>query len=237
MNSTKSGWQIGLRAPLEVREEILRESARPCRIAYVSDIHLRRGRSQRLAEQVLDAVLRAAPAIILLGGDLVDQASELDRLGELLARLREIAPVLAVPGNHDLAVGEARVRETVVAAGAEWIAGRTVLVPHGERVISISGPGGMPVPEAAVRVLCAHDPGIWRTARNEGFDLVLAGHLHGCQVVFFEAGGWLFPGAVFYWHNRLRQVHAGARLLVSRGCVDLIPVRWGCPREILLCIL
>jgi predicted MPP superfamily phosphohydrolase len=234
---TKSGFQFGLRRPLEIREEIIREHAKPCRIAYVSDIHLRRGRSQLLANQVIDAVQQARPAIVLLGGDLVDQASELDELGELLTRLLELAPVLAVPGNHDLAVGEARVRQTVVSAGAAWIAGRTVLVRHGERVISISGPGAKPAPEADSRVLCAHHPQIWKAARNAGFELVLAGHLHGCQGVLFEAGGRLFPGAIFYPDNHLRQAHAGSRLVVSRGCSDLIPVRWGCPREILLCIL
>jgi len=237
MRFTKPGFQFGLRRPLEVREEIIREHARPCRIAYLSDIHLRRGRSELLADQIIDAIQRAGPAIVLLGGDLVDQASELDRLGELLSRLLELTPVLAIPGNHDLAVGEERVRRTVVSAGAVWIAGRTVMFRHGERVIAISGPGAKPVPEADVRVLCAHDPRIWRLARNEGFELVLAGHLHGCQGVLFEAGGRLYPGALFYPYNHLRQTHGGSRLVVSRGCSDLIPVRWGCPREILLCIL
>ena len=234
---TKPGFQFGLRRPLEIREEIISEHAKPCRIAYVSDIHLRRGRSKLLANQIIDAVQRARPAIILLGGDLVDQASELDELGELLTRLLELAPVLAVPGNHDLAVGEARVRQTAVSAGAAWIAGRTVLVRHEERVISISGPGAKPAPEADARVLCAHHPRIWKVARNAGFELVLAGHQHGCQGVLFEANGRLFPGAIFYPDNHLRQGHAGSRLVVSRGCSDLIPVRWGCPREILLCIL
>lgn len=237
MRFTQPGFQFGLHRPLEVREEIIREHAQPCRLAYVSDIHLRRGRTQLLANQVSDAVQRANPAIILLGGDLVDQASELDGLRGLLDRLLELAPVLAIPGNHDLAVGEARVRQVVVAAGAAWIPDKTVTIRHGERVIGISGPGAIPAPDADFRVLCAHHPQVWKTARNAGFELVLAGHLHGCQGVLFEAGGRLFPGAVFYPHNYLRQAHAGSRLVVSRGCSDLIPVRWGCPREILLCIL
>ena len=81
------GFQLGLRRPLEVREEIVREHARPCRLAYVSDIHLRRGRSRHLAGQVLDALQRARPDAILLGGDLVDQASELDELRGMLDRM------------------------------------------------------------------------------------------------------------------------------------------------------
>ncbi|MES2924482.1 MAG: metallophosphoesterase [Verrucomicrobiota bacterium] len=233
----KMGFQLGLRRPLEVREEIIQEHARPCRLAYVSDIHLRRGRSRHLAGQVLDALHRARPDVILLGGDLVDQASELDELREMLGRMLGIAPVFAIPGNHDVAVGEELVRLAVQGAGALWIAGRTLDFQHEDRILSISGPGAEPSPGADFRILCAHNPSIWKTAGNGGYDMVLAGHLHGCQGVLFEAGGRLYPGAIFYPHNHIRQSWNGSRLVVGMGCSDLIPIRWGCPREIVVCIL
>jgi predicted MPP superfamily phosphohydrolase len=237
MRFTKAGLQIGLRHPLVVREEIIREHARSCRLAYVSDIHLRRGRSGMLSDQIIDALGRARPDVILLGGDLVDQASELGELRLLLGRMLGMAPVFAIPGNHDVAVGEELVREVLQASGAHWIAGRTEDFHHEGRVLAISGPGAKPSQSADVRVLCAHNPWIWKSTRNAGFDLVLAGHLHGCQTVLFEAGGRLYPGAFFYPHNHIRQSWSGSRLVVGMGCSDLIPVRWGCPREIVLCIL
>ncbi len=237
MRFAEIGFQLGLRRPLEVREEILREHARPCRLAYVSDIHLRRGRSRHLAGQVLDALQRARPDVILLGGDLVDQASELDELRGMLDRMLGMAPVFAIPGNHDVAVGEESVRLAVQGSGARWIAGLTECFHHEGRILSISGPGAEPDPGADFRILCAHNPSVWRAARESGYDLVLAGHLHGCQGVLFEAGGRLYPGALFYPHNHIRQAWNGSRLLVSMGCSDLIPIRWGCPREIVVCIL
>ena len=103
--------------------------------------------------------------------------------------------------------------------------------PHGGACLGPLEPG------ADFRILCAHNPSIWRAARESGYDLVLAGHLHGCQGVLFEAGGRLYPGALFYPHNHIRQAWNGSRLLVSMGCSDLIPIRWGCPREIVVCIL
>lgn len=237
MRFTKPGFQFGLRRPLEVREEVIHEHAQPCRLAYVSDIHLRRGRSRLLAGQVVEALERARPDVVLLGGDLVDQASELSELIFLLGRLLELAPVFAIPGNHDVAVGEDLVRESVETAGACWIAGRTVDFHHGERVVAISGPGGQPCPRADVRVCCAHNPWIWKSVRDAGFDVVLAGHLHGCQGAFWESGGRLYPGAFFYPHNHIRQTWMDSRLVVGMGCSDLFPVRWGCPREIVLCLL
>ena len=234
---TKFGFQLGLDRPLEIREERIREHAHPCRVAYISDIHLRRGRTRRLCDQGLEAIEQARPDLVLLGGDLVDQSSELGALRQLIMGILKWAPVFAIPGNHDVAVGEELVRHEVLAAGAHWLAGQTVDFYWENRIFSISGPGSSPSLNADVRVLCAHNPRIWKSAREAGYDLVLAGHLHGCQGVLFEAAGRLYPGAVFYRYNYIRDIHQGTRLVVSMGCSDLIPVRWGCPREIVLCIV
>lgn len=45
MRFAKPGFQFGLRRPLEVRVEVVGAHPYPCRLAYLSDIHLRRGRS------------------------------------------------------------------------------------------------------------------------------------------------------------------------------------------------
>ena len=73
----KPEFQSGLRRSLVVREEIRREHQRSCRLAFGSDIHLWRGRSRLRSDQVVDGLQRARPDGILLGGDLVDQASVL----------------------------------------------------------------------------------------------------------------------------------------------------------------
>ena len=201
MRFSKFGFQFGLSRPLEIREEIIGEHAHPCRVAYVSDIHLRRGRTRQLSDQVLEAIGRARPDVVLLGGDLVDQASELSALRQLITLILNWAPVFAIPGNHDVAVGEELVRQEVVAAGGFWLAGQTIDFHFGNRVLGISGPGMTPSPNADVRMLCAHNPSIWRSTRAAGFDLIFAGHLHGCQCVLFEAAGRLYPGALFYPYN------------------------------------
>jgi predicted MPP superfamily phosphohydrolase len=93
--------EIGLRRALQVREERLSTRDDACRLLYVSDIHLRNGRSDTLCRQVLDAVARGNPDVVLLGGDLVDCSSELRRLSELVATLHDRASILAIGGNHD----------------------------------------------------------------------------------------------------------------------------------------
>jgi len=227
--------EIGLTRALSVREERLSTRADACRLLYVSDIHLRSGRSELLCRHVVDAAAGSSPDVVLLGGDLVDSSSTLSQLSELVRRLRELASVLAIGGNHDQRVGFGRVRSAVEEGGGEWIHDRTVRVTHRERVIAVSGPDAAGPLAADVQILCAHNPRIWKTCRNGGYDLVLAGHLHGCQIVVCEYRDRLFPGALFYPYCFLSHQRGSTRLVVSRGVSDLLPVRWRCPREVVLC--
>jgi predicted MPP superfamily phosphohydrolase len=226
---------LGINGALHIREERLSIRSDACRLMYISDIHLRRIRSDKLCRQVIESVRHSQVDALLLGGDLVDESAELGRLCNLVGALRELAPVCAVGGNHDKHVGMNRVRDAVMSGGGEWIHAGAVRIPHGSRVIAISGPEAASSPQADVQVLCAHNPRIWKTARRRGYDLVLAGHLHGCQVVAFEYRDRLFPGAIFYPYCYLSHQEGSTRLVVSRGVSDLVQIRWRCPREVVLC--
>lgn len=226
---------IGLSGVLHIREERLSMRHDACRLMYVSDIHLRPTRSDRLCRQVIESARSSRVDLLLLGGDMVDGAAELGKLCDLVGALRALAPVFAVGGNHDKHVGMNRVRDAVVNGGGTWIHAGAARVSHGSRVIVVSGPEATSRPDGDFQVLCAHNPRVWKTARQRGYDLVLAGHLHGCQVVAFEYRDRLFPGAVLYPYCYLSHQYRSARLVVSRGVSDLVPIRWRCPREVVLC--
>lgn len=187
---------IGLNGPLHVREERLSTQRDACRLMYVSDIHLRRSRSDMLCQQVLAAARSVAIDLLRLGGDLADGPSELGKLCDLVAALCKLAPVFAVGGNHDQRVGIDRVRRAVESGGGRWIHAGVAQVAHRSRVVAVSGPEAPSLPQGDVKVLCAHNPRVWKAASQRGYDLVLAGHLHGCQAVAFEYRDRLFPGAV-----------------------------------------
>jgi predicted MPP superfamily phosphohydrolase len=227
--------EIGLGASLHVREERLSDRDDACQLLYVSDVHLRHGRSELLARQVVESAEHCEPQVILLGGDLVDSASELEHLTELTAQLSAVGRVLAIGGNHDDRVGIDRVRTAIERGGGNWIHDSYEVIVNTSRSIVVSGPNANALPDGDVQILCAHNPRIWRTAKHQGYDLVLAGHLHGCQVVAFEFRDRLFPGAAFYPYNFLNHQRGSTRLIVSRGVSDLIPIRWRCPREVVLC--
>ena len=235
----RSAWEIACRGSLDVRHETIhvgRAGTGTSRLLYASDLHLSGVWTERPAEQLLEQARQTRPDLILLGGDLVCWRSGLGRLSALVAELSSIAPVYAVPGNHDKLVGRSRVKAAVVSGGGVWLEDKSV-VPAGFPGIRIDGQIQSFEDESQIRVLCAHDPAVWQKARAAGYAVVLAGHLHGLQWVAFERRNRMYPGAWFWRWNGDRFEQAGSTMIVSRGVSDTVPIRLNCPREVILCEL
>lgn len=221
------------RGQLTVRSEQF-EAGLGVKLLYISDLHLSGRWTERVVRQILSVTKTERPDVVLLGGDLVDRRAALPQLEALLESLKnETGEVLAIPGNHDHWAGEHHVREIVTARGGHWL-------PDGaycREGLVIQSPATEPVP-GKFSVLCAHEPSVIKTVSAENYDLILAGHLHGCQWVLWERYGNLFPGAWFYrWNGPRYELGEESTLLVSRGVNDTFPLRWNCPREILACLL
>jgi hypothetical protein len=203
----------------------------PLLLLYASDLHLGHWWTRRVPEQLCRAAQDARPDLILLGGDMADNPKALSRLGACIRALGELAPVYAVPGNHDARAGITDVRATVLAAGGHWLPDRPI-----EHPLRIDGA----VDRAAFeghRLLCTHYPSVFPAARTAGYRVVLAGHLHGGQCVLATRGDRLYPAAwVHRWHG-LRFAEGGSVMFVSRGAGDTFPLRFNCPREVILCAI
>jgi predicted MPP superfamily phosphohydrolase len=224
--------EVGAASPLLVRREEVRLGLpRTLRVLYASDLHLGRCWTRAVPGQLARAARESAPDLILLGGDLADNRQGLPALRRCVRDLGTVAPVAAVPGNHDERPGLAGVRAAVEAGGGRWLPDRPMEGPV--RIDGRIDPAGA----AGRRVLCTHHPGDFPAAAAAGYGLVLAGHLHGGQCVLATRRGLLYPAAwVYRWHG-LRFDERGAVLLVSRGAGDTLPVRFNCPREVILCTI
>jgi uncharacterized protein len=216
-------------------------------ILYISDLHLGWARSARIVENLIDIAQAQRPDLILLGGDLVDRPRGLALLSQAVQQLSAIALTAAIAGNHDVWIGVERVRQAVLAGGGDWLEGRslrfsvankTVRVDGGMPLIGFPSTDGLADEHVAhdsddYAILCAHNP--IAVEQAQAYQLVLAGHLHGCQCVLWRRQHRLYPGAWLYRWNGLRFQQGQTKLLVSRGVGDTFPMRWNCPREVILC--
>jgi hypothetical protein len=200
-------------------------------IVQLSDIHLGTFVGEREVASAIDLVRQAAPDLVVLTGDHVDHdARYADMLGALVARLRELAPVAAVPGNHDYYAGIGVTSRAIQRAGAELLVNRSVLIGDRGGRIALAGvddvwarrQGGRGpdiaaavrgVPDELARVLLCHNPVLFpETAAH--VDLQLSGHTHGGQ---FNPG--VRPADLFlpfgYVSGHYRR--DGSQLYVNRG--------------------
>lgn len=225
-------FEIGDSGPVHVRhEEVALGLARPVRIMYASDLHLGHWWTGHVGTELIALAARFKPDAVLLGGDLIDNVRALPALAECLRGLADLALVGAVPGNHDERAGCRELQDTVLASGCRWL-------PQESLTLGARVDGSVCSLDAnCPSVLCTHDPSLFPGAAAAGYRLVLAGHLHGGQCVLATYSDKLYPAAWFNrWHG-LRFRSAGSLMLVSRGLADTLPMRFNCPREVLLCDL
>jgi uncharacterized protein len=221
--------EVGARRPLLVRRESVPQIGVGKRVLFASDLHLRKDGPRHIADGLVEIASRQCPDLVLLGGDLVDSRRGMDALQSLVRRFARIAPVGAVGGNHDRWIGLSRVRTAVLAGGGRWLEDAPwLLTPE----CAVYGSNAQPAQPSGRHLLCAHHP---TATAGRRFDLTLSGHLHGGQFVFFEHHGRFYPGAFLYRWNGLRfEDKDGKTLLISRGVQDTLPLRWNCPREVLV---
>jgi predicted MPP superfamily phosphohydrolase len=208
---------LGNHSPLYVREERV-DRGLGLRLIHASDLHLQHNdRSRRTVDAIVAAC--AGADALLLGGDLLDAPSGRRLLADLV---RRVPRPIAITGNHDTFIGERHTRAAVLEGGGTWLTGRTRI---GRLTIDT-----LPRPGTGPRLLLVHKP---REARRaQGYDVALAGHLHGGQVVWFE-GRRQWPTAAVYPLTGKRFTLNGMRLLVNQGAADTVPIRWRCTREVL----
>jgi predicted MPP superfamily phosphohydrolase len=226
--------EIGYKSNFEVRKEvILLENAPNFSILYLSDLHLNRF-SQRLMDNIKNCIEMQNPDIILLGGDYADTQRGFFYFDQFLQFLSQRKNVFAIAGNHDYFWGMEKIKNACEKYKISWLENqfKTLTINH----LKINIVGTKPQNSsnnADFNILCLHEPIDIRPFHDQ-FDLVFAGHLHGCQVVFWETEKGLFPGKFFYKWNILKTQIGNCIYLISKGLGDTLPIRFNCMREVIL---
>ena len=214
------------------------------RIVQLSDLHNREfGKNN---QRLYAAVKQAAPDLIFLTGDLVDEYAEapIPYAKAVGKALSAIAPTYYVTGNHEWAHGNAAVEELKTAlreSGVTVLSNQFVPLERNGQTIFIAGiddPNGyadQKTPQQVAReVRDAAPEGFWLLLahRNNlfeseyaalGADLTLSGHGHGglWRLPFTDgllgSGGTLLPSYTNGFYTC-----RGAEVFVSRGLGGMV---------------
>jgi predicted MPP superfamily phosphohydrolase len=184
---------------------------RETRICVLSDLHnARYGANQ---SQLLEAVAKSKPDVVLLLGDLFDQHGANANTTTLLRELSSRYTCYFVMGNHEYKTKQIQqVVAEIHAANIPILAGKSVLLDSNIRIFGIDDgmagklkqlrqirQAGTERSNAEYSILAIHVPNGMQSYLPYGFDLMLSGHTHGGQIILPGLLNGLYaPGQGFF---------------------------------------
>jgi predicted MPP superfamily phosphohydrolase len=222
-----------------------------------SDLHAGPFLDPRAFAAVCDALRQLEPDLLLISGDFVDgPVGELEPLLSSLARLGPRLGSFGVLGNHDyFCAAPGEVAALAGQAGIKVLRNEAHIfssdgdrAPLGRLVVAgtedlLLGDADLEATLAPARehdcvILLSHHPDLFFDAARRGVALTLAGHTHGGQIrvpglppLIRESRYRLDEGVFEFVPEGSR---SASTLVVSRGFgVSGLPLRWGCPPEVL----
>jgi len=221
----------------------------PCRVAFLSDLHVGPTTAGSVHDRVIEVVRAARPDVLLLGGDFVyleATPSVLARLTRLVGAL-EAPTKLAVLGNHDLWTLDELIVRALEEAGARVLVNEVARLPSPWSDVVViglddpwtgscdAGRAFAQVAEARFRIVLCHSPDGLVQAAAHPFDLFVCGHTHGGQI----AAPWgpiiLPKGAMCRRFPSGFRLFNSAEVFVSRGVGTVeLPARLFAAPDVLL---
>lgn len=207
----------------------------PVKIVFLADLHsCAYGESQK---ELIDAINRQKPDVVLMGGDIADDILPDRKVKELLAGIASKYPCYYVTGNHEYWSGRAYEQKEMFrsygvsvlegACDAVSLNGQEVFVcgvddPAAgfEEVRSQSYNISKLVTGAQYTVLLAHRPELFHHYAQYYFDLILSGHAHGGQwrIPFILPNGLFAPNqGLFPQYTKGIHEDGAVKMLISRG--------------------
>jgi len=219
-------------------------------ITQISDMHVGRFTSGRVLREVVRVVNELRTDLVLLTGDLINDAiADLDHGLDLVRSMQASHGVYLIEGNHDLIENGPEFERRMKDSGIPFLLDESVVITVRGTALQLLGLSWTRAREnrdvaiaAAVRqllnqrqpesfpILLAHHPHAFDAAAAASVPLTLAGHTHGGQLMLNEQYG--FGPALFrYWSGLYTK--GASKLIVSNGVGNWFPLRLRAPAELL----
>ena len=207
------------------------------RFVHFSDLHHKGDRAH--TQSVVDMINSLSPDFVCFTGDILEQAKYLPEALELLSGIK--SPLYGVPGNHDYGshISFHDIGRCFSATGGGWLLNEQRATADGKinliGVAYISPRHLPPVPKPGMKnIVMFHYPAWAKRFGDQKYDLMLAGHSHGCQVRIPFYGPIITPSSVDEYDLGLFQTKSGPLYVTSGIGWYPLPVRFNCRPEIVL---
>src|SRR5205085_2822149 len=219
-------------------------------IAQISDMHVGRFTSGPVLEKMVETVNAMHADLLLLTGDLINDAlADLDHGLDLARKMEARFGSYIIEGNHDLIENAPEFERRVKASGIPFLLDQSAIVTVNGSPIQLLGLSWTrhraKNHDAEISrsvhtllkqrhsnvfpILLAHHPHAFDAAAEAGVPLTLSGHTHGGQLMMNEQLG--FGPAMFrYWSGLYTR--GESKLIVSNGIGNWFPLRVNAPAEI-----
>jgi uncharacterized protein len=231
------------------------------RIANLGDVHIGRFIDAKELGRGIEAINEQKVDLLVVTGDLVDDATQLEGAMQALEQSNTADKVIAILGNHEEMGDLPKILEIYDRhkARISLLNNTSTTIVHDGATLQIVGvdypmnPRGghmLPRPEqnaamsaqadlafndvlAGETILAlSHHPGFFPFAAAHGAQLTLASHTHGGQIKLFG-----FPHFDMYPYLQGPYRRGDSYLDVSAGFGHWLPIRFGVPREIVIVTL
>ena len=218
-------------------------------ITQISDVHVGRFTSGRVLREMVRVVNELRADLVLLTGDLINDALvDLDHGLDLVRSMQAGHGVYLIEGNHDLIENGPEFERRVKHSGIPFLLDESVVIAVRGTPLQLLGLSwtrarenrDMAIADAVRQllnqrqpetfpILLAHHPHAFDAAAAASLPLTLAGHTHGGQLMLNEQCG--FGPALFrYWSGLYSK--GASKLVVSNGVGNWFPLRVRAPAEL-----
>lgn len=201
--------------------------------------------------QLKDELGESNADILFFAGDLVTYGEQyIDEGLNLLCGLHASLDKVGCLGDHDYWSNEGKISSGLRECGWDFLENQHHLISWNERKILVTGIVYIysqkvsaeqldsllaGAPDADLKILLVHQPArrVIEAAKKYEYDLVLAGHTHGGQIVFRPLGFHLTPSMFENPHYSGYKNEDGIAVVITNGIgLTLAPLRYNAPAEI-----
>lgn len=222
----------------KIREEIVQilGNKSPIRICHLSDLHFWFNDSK--ANEILKTVIDLNPEVIVLTGDYYDFQKGKNIFADFISKLSSKFPVYFISGNHDKLRGIIFLEHVAQSTDSVFLRTQAIsfIAQNGVEINLIPDQKNDFIKKKnQLTILLFHNPEKLRVELLSEIDLVLSGHLHGGQFIFWKSkSNRFYPASFLYKYCTDRKQIGNTTLIVSKGLGDTFPLRINCPKEIVL---